>query len=196
MHHHFRSHCGTLYHPGIRSQISLQHCNASNRHKGLINRTNNLLILISGMGNIFLHSLSGNSNAGKIQKILLRQLLHHRIHTTGFVQVLHIGIACRSQMTKVRSLCGNFVGIFHLQLNAALVSNGRKMKHGVGGASQSHIYRKRISECGFCHNASGANIFLNHIHDSIARHLCQTNTSRINRRNGSISGKSHTDNLC
>ena len=85
MHHHFRSYSGTLYHAGIRSQISLKHRNTADRHKGLINRTNNLLILISGMGNIFLHGLACNGNAGKVQKILLGQLLHHRIHTTGLV---------------------------------------------------------------------------------------------------------------
>ncbi|GFI29358.1 hypothetical protein IMSAGC013_00744 [Lachnospiraceae bacterium] len=99
-------------------------------------------------------------------------------------------------MTEVRRLFTDFVGKSNIEIKSYFMGNGRKVKHAVGGASQGHIHCQRIQNGFFCHNVSGTDILSIHFHHSHAGMFCQTETVRINGRNGSVSLQSHAQGFC
>ena len=121
--------------------------------------------------------------------------MHNGVDTACLIQIFHIGRTCRCQMAEVRCPVGNFIGKFHVQLDAAFMRNGRKMQHGVRGTSKRHIHRHCIGEGRLCHDVPRTDILSDHIHDRISGFLRKTDTCRIYCRNRSVSGKTHSDCL-
>ena len=144
------------------------------------------------MCNVLADSLSGNGHAVKIQKILLGQLIHNGINAACLVQLLHIGMSCRSQMTQIRSLCTDSVCNIDIKLYACLSCDGRKMQHTVCGASKRHINGKCIDKCLLCHDVSRADILLYHFHNFHSGMLCKLDSLGIYSRNRSVALKTHT----
>ena len=70
------------------------------------------------------------------------------------------------------------------------------MKHTVGRTSKCHIYCQCVQNGFFCHDVARTDISAIHFHNLHTRMFCKTNTLGIYSRNGSISTKSHTKNLC
>ena len=76
------------------------------------------------------------------------------------------------------------------------MGDSRKMEHTVGGAAQSHVHSHSIHKGFFCHNIPWADISAVHLHDLHASVLCQLDAFGVNGRDGSVSLKSHSQNLC
>ena len=128
--------------------------------------------------------------------MLLVQFVHNCIDTACLIQIFYVSRTCRCQMAQIRSLGTDLISQFHVKLYACLMSDCRKMQHTVGGTSQCHIYSQSVQECLFSHNISRTDISPKHLHNLHTSFLRQLDTLGIYCRNGSITLKSHTKNLC
>ena len=144
MNHHFRYYGRTFYNAGIRCQVTFQNGDATSFTVWIINWTNHFRITVYYMFNVLTYRLSGHSHKVRIKKSLLIQFIHYRINTACLIQLFHIGVPCRCQMTKVRCLCTNFIGNIKIQFYACFMSNCRQMKHRIGRTSKCHINCHRI----------------------------------------------------
>ena len=84
-----------------------------------------------------------------MKKSLLIQFVHNCIYTACFVQVFHVCRACRCKMAEVRSLCTDLVCKADIKVHSDLMSDSRKVKHTVCGASECHVYCQGIEDCFF-----------------------------------------------
>ena len=94
-------------------------------------------------------------------------------------------------MAQIRRAFRHLIGNIHVDLNTGFMGDGRKMEHGICGASQRHVNSERIHECILCHDITGADVLPQKLHDLHPGMLCQAQPVRINSRNRAVSGKPH-----
>ena len=99
-------------------------------------------------------------------------------------------------MAEVRSLAADLIGHVKIQCDSGLVCDGRKMKHGVGRASESHVYSLSIVESCLCHDVSWSDILLYQLHDLHSCRLGKSDPCRVWSRDSAVARKSHSDSLC
>ena len=66
MHQHLRCYCGTLYHAGIRCQVTAQNRDTAGLGIWVINRTDDLRVLVDAVLNVLANRLAGYSHAVQI----------------------------------------------------------------------------------------------------------------------------------
>ena len=71
MDHHFRHHCGTLYHAGIRRQVALQNGDTADLAVGIVNGSDDLRVTVYTACNVFADGLAGYGNQICVQQVLL-----------------------------------------------------------------------------------------------------------------------------
>ncbi len=125
----------------------------------MVNGPDHFRILVDRICDIFPNGPACHRQTICVEKILLIQFCHHRIDAARFIEVFHVGRTCGSKMTEIRRLLTDSVCKVNLKIHADLVSDGRKMKHTVGGTAQGHIYRKGIQHRLFRHDVSWTDIF-------------------------------------
>ena len=195
MYHHFRYYGGTFYHTAVRCQVALQYGNTAGLAVRIVDRPDDFRIHIDAAFDIFCYGLARYRDQIGIEQILLAQFVHHRIYTAGFIQVFHIGRACRCQMAQVRCLCGQFVCDIQVQIHTGFICDGRQMQHGVGGAAQCHIHGQSIHKCLLRHDIARTDVLFNQFHDFHTRMLCQADTLGIYCRDSSVALKAHTQSF-
>ena len=195
MNHHFFYNCGTFYNATIWCDISFQYCKSTCLTVWIVDWTDNFRIEIYTVFNIFAYCFSCYSHAFYMKKALLIQFIHYCINTACFIQVFHICRACRCKMTEIRGFFTDLICKADIKIHSHFMRNCRKMKHTVGRASKCHIYSQCIQDCFFCHNISRTDVSAVHFHNLHTCMFCKTDTFGIYRRNGSVSTKSHTENL-
>ena len=131
-----------------------------------------------------------------MKKSLLIQFVHNCVYTACFVQVFHVCRACRCKVAEVWSLCTDLICKADIKVHSDLMSDSRKVKHTVCGASKCHVYCQGIEDCFFCHDVSWTDVLSVHFHNLHTCMFCKTDTLGIYSRNGSVSFQSHTKNLC
>ena len=144
MYQHLRCNGRTFYNACIRCQVSFQDRNTASLAVRIVDRSDNLRILVDTALDILANGLAGYGHAVQIQKVLLGQLIHNRIHAACLVQILHIGRTCRCQMAQVRGALAHLIDQLHVQVYACLMCNRRKMQHTVGRTSECHIHGQCI----------------------------------------------------
>ena len=82
-----------------------------------------------------------------------------------------------------------------IDLDAALVSDSGQMKHGVSGASDSHIGSERILECFCSKDISGSDILLNTLHYLHTCMLSKLDPCGIYGRDSTVALKTKTQYL-
>ncbi len=122
--------------------------------------------------------------------------MHNGVYASGFVQILHIGAPSGGQVAEVGGLFADRVGNIQVDFNAALVGNGRQVKHGIGGAAQGHVHSKGVVKSLFCHNVSRADVLFHHVHHCHARVFCQLNPSGVHSGNGAVALQAHAQHFC
>ena len=196
MYQHLRYHCGTLYYAAVRCNITTENSNSACRTVWIVDRTDHFRISVLTAGNVLPNSLAGGCDQICMKQTLFVQLVHNGINTAGFIQLLHICMTGRCQMTQVWSLCADGICHIKVQLNACFMCDCRQVKHSIGRAAQSHIYSQSILKCFRCQDISWTDIFLIELHNLHTCMLCKLDTVRIYSRNRTIALKSHTDCLC
>ena len=173
MDHHLGGYGGLLHHAAVGGQVALEHRDAAGLGVGVVDGADDVGIAVDHTLQILGHRLAGAGHQAGVQQAGLCQLGHNGVHAAGPLQVLHIGISRRGQVTQVGRLQGDLIGHVEGQLDAALVGNGGQVKHSVGGAAQGHVHRLRVVEGGLGHNVPGADVLLHQFHDLHARVLGQ-----------------------
>ena len=196
MNHHFRHHCRSLYHAGVRCQISLQHCNSTCFGIRIFHRPYHFRIFVDSIFNVFSYRFAGYSRQIQVKQILLGQFLHYRIHTAGLVQVFHVSRACWRQMAKIRRLCRKFIGNIQIQFYTGFMGDRREVQHGIGRTAKRHVYRKGIHKGLFRHYISWPDILFHKLHDLHACMLGKADPLGINRRDRSVASQSHAKGFC
>ena len=126
-----------------------------------------------------------------MQQTDIRQLFHHRVHAARLIQIFHVGRSRRCQVAEIRRPLADRICIRNIKIEAHLMRDCRKMQHRIGRTAERHIHGQRVFDCFFGHDVAGADILFQHIHHSIARALCQTQTLRVNRRDRAVAAESH-----
>ena len=195
VHQHFICHGAALDHAAVGSQIALQYGDAAGLGVGLFYRTNHGRITVDGSGDILAQRLAGNSQHGGIQQLQLGKFLQHGVHAAGFVQVFHISGAGGGQMAQVGGLGADGIGDIQIQLDAALIGDGRQMQHAVGGAAQGHVGGEGIAEGSLGHNVAGTDVLLHQLHHLHTGVFRQLDAGRVNGGDGTVALQTHAQNL-
>ena len=192
---HFLGNGTPLYHTAIRCQVALEDSNTAGFTVRLINRADDICVLIDTSLDVFCHGLSGNSHDIGMEQILLGQFVQNGIDAAGFVQVFHVCVTCRSKVADVRGACTDLVDHVQIDLDAAFVGNCRQVQHAVGGTAQCHISGQCVfkSVCG--HDVAGTDILPVHIHNCHTSLFCQLDTFRIYCRNGAVASEPHAQHF-
>ena len=95
-------------------------------------------------------------------------------------------------MTKIRSFSTDLISHIKIDLDSALIGDGRQMKHTVSGTAQSHIGSKSVPESFFSHDIQRTDILSYKLHNSHSGFLGKLDSFGINRRNSTVSTESHT----
>ena len=130
-----------------------------------------------------------------MEQVLLGQLVQHRIDAASLVQILHICVACRSQVADVRGACADLVDHIQVDLDAAFVGNCRQVEHTVGGAAQRHVCGQCIFESVCGHDVTGTDVLPVHIHNCHASLLCQLDALGVYCRDGAVALETHAQDF-
>ncbi len=121
------------------------------------------------------------------------ELLHHRRHPAGPVQILQMVGAAGAQVAEVRRLLGYLVEEIHVQVDTRFPGDGRHVQHRVGGAAQGHIYGNGVLKGFQGGDLPGQNLFVHQLHDLKARFFGQAETGGVDGRDGAVPGEGQTD---
>ena len=121
--------------------------------------------------------------------------MHDGIHAARLVELLHVGTAGRSQVAQVGGLHAHGVGDVEVDVDAALMGDGRQVQHGVGGAAQGHVHREGVLKSLLRHDVTRTNVALEHLHDGHARMLGQLQATRVHGGDGAVAAQAHTERL-
>ena len=196
MYHHLFYNCRTFYNAAVRSDISFQYRKTAGLAVRIVNRADNFRIEVYTVFDVFAYCFACYCHAFCMKKSFFVQLVHNCINTACFVQIFHISRTCRCKVAEVRCLCTDLICKAYIKIHTDFMSDCRKMKHTVGRTSKCHIYCQCVQNGFFCHDVARTDISAIHFHNLHTRMFCKTNTLGIYSRNGSISTKSHTKNLC
>ena len=186
MHKHLRQNGRTLYNAALRRKITAQHGDAAGLTVRILDGTDNVVVQVHAILDVLADGLAGHGYAVRVQQTLFAQLVHHSVHAARFVKLFNVRSARRCQMAQVRGLFADPVCDVEVDLDAALVRDGRQMQHTVRGAAECHIDRKCVHNGVLRHDVTRANILSQHIHDRHACVLCKLDTCGIYRRDGAV----------
>ena len=196
VYHHLRNNCRTFNNTAVHCQVALQYRNTACLTVWIVDWADYLRILILASFNILTNRLACCSDQVCVKQSLFIQLIHNSINAACFIELFHICMSGRCQMTQVRCLCTQFIGNIKVDLNPCFMCNCRKMKHCICRTSQGHIHSQCIHKCLLCQDISWTNILLQKFHNFHTGMFCQFDTFRINSRNCAVALKPHTDGFC
>ena len=193
--HHFGKNRASLDDAGVGSDVALKDGDAAVGHVGILDGTDDGRVCVDAALNVLAHCLSADCHHVEIKQIFLGQFVHYRVDSAGLIEIFHVGGACRCQVAQVRSFVGNHVRDFHIQFHAGFMRDGRKVKHCICRAPESHIHCHGVHESLLGHDISGTDILLNQFHDLHAGVLGETDSRAVDRRDRTVALKAHSDGL-
>ena len=125
MHHHLFHHSGTFHHAAVGCQIAFQHSQSACTAVRMIHSSDHFRIPVYCILDILTDRLSRHGHAVRMQKSDIRQFLHHRIYTSGLIQIFHISRTCRSKMAQIRRFLTDLIGIGNIKIKSDLMRNSR-----------------------------------------------------------------------
>ena len=128
---HFRSYSTSLYNASVLSDIAPHYRDTACLTVRLVNRSDDVIILDISTLDVFADSLAGSSYETFVDETLLCQFAENSHESAGTVQVMHVSVACRSQMAEVRNLGTELIEDIQIQLNTGLVGDSQQMEHAV-----------------------------------------------------------------
>ena len=117
--------------------------------------------------------LACNGQKRSVYQSFGSQLSHYGRYAAGVVQIVHVGISSRSQMTEVRSHSADLVECIKVKFHPCFVGYGQQVEHTVGGAAQGHIAGDGVSDRLFVDYVSGLDVFFDQVHDGHSGVFCQ-----------------------
>ena len=97
--HHFRCNCTPLYNATVWSKVALEDSNTASRAIRVVNRTDDIRILVDAALNIFAQCLTSNGHGVGVDEVLLCQFVQNCINAASCIEVFHVSVASRSKMT-------------------------------------------------------------------------------------------------
>src|SRR5699024_3619767 len=164
VYHHLLHNGRTLHNAAVRSQIAFQHRKAACLAVRIVDGADHLGIQVYTVFDVLAYCLSCHCHAVCVKESFFVQLVHHRIDAAGLIEVLDIGGACRSKMTEIRSFLADLICKTDIEIHSDLMSDGRKVKHTVGGATKGHIHGQSVQDRLLRHDVSRTDILPVHFH--------------------------------
>ena len=195
MYQHFGSNCASLYNASVGSKIALEYGDSACFTVWVVDRTDSLRVTVDAALDILAYGLACNSHAVGVDKSLFAQLVENCINSACFVEVFHVGVACRCKMAEVRSLGAYLVSHVKVDIYAAFVGDSREMEHTVCGTSKSHISCESVLESLLCHDIERADILSVEFHNLHTCLLCKLDTLGVNSRDSAVASETHTQYL-
>ena len=128
---HFRSHSTSLYNAAVLSDIAPHYRDAACLTVRLVNRSDDIVVLDISTLDVFTDSFAGSSYETFVNETLLCQFAENSHQSAGTVKVMHVSVACRSQMAEIRNLGAELIEDIQIQLNTGLVGDSQQMEHAV-----------------------------------------------------------------
>ena len=122
-------------------------------------------------------------------------MLHHRRHTAGAVEVGHIAQAVGVDFGQMGGGAGNLVDLFHVQLTAGLVGNGREVQRHIGGAADGHAQPQGVGQSGPGDDLPGGQPLPHHGHNAAAGPLGHPAALRHDRGHHGAARQAHAHGL-
>ena len=195
MHKHFGCHGASLDHAAVGCQISAKNRDTAGLREGIVHRANNLGVAIERIRDILRHGLARHRHDRGVKQTQLVDFFEHRVHAARLIKILHVGGACGCQMAQIGGLFADLVDHIQIEFHAALVGDGGKVKHTVGGTAQRHIRGDGVLDRRRRHDIAGSDVLFHKLHDLHTRVLSQLDSRRIDCGNGAVAAKTHTENL-
>ena len=139
MDQHLIRHGAALHHTAVLCDIPPQHGDAAGSAVRIVHGTDGFRIPVHRSLQILSNRLSRHSHQIGVEQSAVRQLLHHRLHAAGLIEILDVGRACGSQVAVVGGSGAHLVDGLQIHGHSRLVGDGQQVEHAVGAASQSHI---------------------------------------------------------
>ena len=117
-----------------------------------------------------------------MQEPLLEQHLHHDRHAAHSVDVEHHILTERLEVAKERDTCPDPVEVLDVELEAALVGDGRQVQDGVGRAAERHDDRDRVLDGLAGDDVSGRDAPMDEFDHGLASAAPQCLASAVDRR--------------
>ena len=155
---HFRSNCASLYNAAVGSKIALEDSDSACFAVWVVDRTNDLRVLVYAACDVFAYGLACAGEAVCVDEVLFGKLAENRINAAGFIKILHVCVTGRSKVAEVRCLCAYLVSHVEVYLDPALVCDSGEVEHTVCGAAQSHVSSKSVVESLFRHDVARTDI--------------------------------------
>ena len=195
MHHHLRRNCRTLDNAAIFCDVAPQNGDTTGLRVRIVDRTDDLGILIGHAFQILANRLAGRSQQRQVEQVATGQLVHNSRDATCHVQLFDVVRACRCQMAQVGHLGRQLVEQFQIDVNASLVCDCQQVQNGIGRAAERHLTGQRVAECLRGQDITRLDVLFKQLHDLHTGMLCQMDTCCMDSRNGAVARQCHTDGL-
>ena len=189
---HLGSNSRSLYNTGIGSQVASEYSYTAVGHIGIVDGSDDVGILVYYTCDILSNCLACAGQAVCIYEILLCQLVKYCVYAACLVEIFHISVTGRSQMTDIGSLLGDLIYQFKIQLYAAFMCYSGQVQHRVCRAAQCHIGSDSVPESLLCHYVAGTDILFQQFHYLHTCLLSQLYPCGISCGDGAVSAKTHT----
>ena len=131
MNEHLRSNGTSLYNASVRSKVTAENSDTACLCVRIVNWSDDVCILVYNTSDVFAECLSCTCHNICVDKTLLVEFIKNCVYTAGFIEVFHISVTCRSEVTEVRSLCADFICHVKVDCDSAFICNSREVEHAV-----------------------------------------------------------------
>ena len=82
-----------------------------------------------------------------------------------------------------------------VEVDAALVRDGRQVQHGVGGAAERHVHGERVAERVLGHDVTRLDVLFEQLHNFHACLFAELDSLGIDSRNGAVAAQTHAQHF-
>ena len=195
VHHHFGRNCRALDDTAVLGNVAPQDGDAAGLRIRMLERTDDLGILIDDALKVLPNRLAGRRDERQIEQVALGQLLHDGRHTACHIEFRNVVRASRRQVTDIGHLGRQFVEQFEVKRDPCLVRDGQQVQDGVGRAANGHLAGQRIAERLGRQDIARLDILFEQLHDLHAGMLGQVDAGGVHGGDSAVAGQGHADGL-
>lgn len=150
---------------------------------------------VGELGDVLLHGLTGDGDAGAVDDSLLDEELEKGGGTANLVQILHDILARRLEISQERCPVGDGLEVVDSELNSDGVGNGDQVEDGVGATTEDGRDNHGVLESLASKNILGTDILTEEVLDDLTNVLALGPLAGVLGGKTAAAGNSHTEGL-
>ena len=167
----------------VGREIALEADDAAGRAQWLVRRAHDVLVRVPlHAGEVLGDRPAGDGHAVAVQIAVVEQRLHQQRHAAGFEHVLGDIAPARLQIGDIGRALEDLGDVEQVELDAALMRDGRQMQRRIGRAAGGRDHRRRILQRLAGDDVARADVARDQFHDLLAGGRAEAVANLVGRR--------------